>query len=1010
MRHPIAALVALALPLVAIAQNKPKGTHNDQIYPPAPAAKSSVDFDGAGFIINGQRTVLASGTIHYPRVPHELWTDRMLRMKQANFNGIETYAFWNLNEPRENEWDFTGDKDIGAFLDTAKKMGLYATVRVGPYVCAEWDLGGWPVWLKFKPEMKVRTADPLYLALNDHWYDKIIPLVASHQINRGGNVILVQLENEHSLGWGVVKDDPYFDHLAASALSHGLEVPWFFSGLNHGGSPAPGAAIDPAKRANPWYSTEFWSGWFDAYRSLQPKKLRAIDRAQWTILAHGGGGYNFYMVHGGTNFETWNDDSVGASYDYGTAIGQTGDLRPMYYRMKRGNQLAHSFPEILAAGSDAGPDYKDFATGPGVQLLGPRRSPAGTLVFLQSTKGDDTPATFKNGDTFKLARYGTYPFPSNVAVDDGITIADATLPVLALARNGTTSTLVVYGQPGDTGHLNLALKSGARPGQFSSGISLASSTDGKTTLKITIPSSGIEEGTFDIGSRTLRILAINQDLSLYTWLVGATGHEYVVFGPSFVRDLNDKTPTVSLSVERPYGQALPGQIAVYGGRGQSWHLTGQANPTLDDAPAPALADWQKAVAPESAATLDVGSWRASAGNPEQMGADGDASAFAWYRTTVQLPSAGSGTLKLNGRDYLQVFVNGRSVTASAKGVATADFVAGANSIAVLVSHKGRNKVFAYSGSLVDHDNKGLFGDQILEIGGQKIPLVGWHMRGGVCASPDAIKGWTRLDTSASTEGLPAFYRARFDARPPAEFGAYPILRATFAGLSRGTLWVNGHNLGRYPEKIRIDSLYIPECWLRTDGQNELTILDEQGASPAGVRLVVEKESSRELVRVDSPVPASTPLVVPVENPPRNLEAVNKGNLAWHCAATSSVANNGGSPGNVTDGDPDTQWSGPDRTPDSWVQVDLGQPASVKVCEIYWQDPARNYKYTLEGSRDSQTWMKIGDQATAVPTSPDSPSELSRLNLPGAEYRYLRVTVGNPRGVGITELRAYNAAR
>ena len=92
--------------------------------------------------------------------------------ERAGFNCVETYTFWNFHEPRENQWDFAGDRDLGGFLDAAKELGLYAIVRVGPYVCAECDSGGYPVWLKFKPPMKIRTADPEYLKWNDHWYDK----------------------------------------------------------------------------------------------------------------------------------------------------------------------------------------------------------------------------------------------------------------------------------------------------------------------------------------------------------------------------------------------------------------------------------------------------------------------------------------------------------------------------------------------------------------------------------------------------------------------------------------------------------------------------------------------------------------------------------------------------------------------------------------------------------------------------------------------------------------------
>ena len=327
------------------------------------------------------------------RVPHELWRDRLLRLKRAGFNTVETYAFWNFHEPRENEWDFTGDKDIGAFLATAQELGLYAIVRVGPYVCAEWDSGGYPLWLKFKPPFKVRTADPAFLAWNDHWYDKILPIVAAHQIHKGGNVILVQLENEHPQGWGTVSGSPYFDHLREKALSLGIEVPFFFSGLNHGSGPTPG---NLAGRKTPWFSTEFWPGWFDLYGNLSAKRFHEVERDNWKILARGGSGHNFYMLHGGTNFETWNDNSGAASYDYGAAIGQCGDLRPIYYRMKRANFFARV---VVVSRASMGPSISTATTRSTSSTTAregtfPFQAPATTLkfsgAFLGPTGGGKT--------------------------------------------------------------------------------------------------------------------------------------------------------------------------------------------------------------------------------------------------------------------------------------------------------------------------------------------------------------------------------------------------------------------------------------------------------------------------------------------------------------------------------------------------------------------------------------------------------------------------------------------
>src|SRR5579862_1281179 len=141
-------LCMVAFPLLAFA--------DDGIFPPASVAKPFIDFDGRGFLINGKRTFLASGSIHYCRVPRALWRDRLLRIKRAGFNTVQTYAFWNYHEPQERKWNFSGDHDFEAFLKLVKEMGLYAVVRPGPYVCAEWDSGGFPVWLRFKPGVRLR--------------------------------------------------------------------------------------------------------------------------------------------------------------------------------------------------------------------------------------------------------------------------------------------------------------------------------------------------------------------------------------------------------------------------------------------------------------------------------------------------------------------------------------------------------------------------------------------------------------------------------------------------------------------------------------------------------------------------------------------------------------------------------------------------------------------------------------------------------------------------------------
>ena len=759
--------------------------------------------------------------------------------------------------------------------------------------------------------------------------------------------------------------------------------------------------LNPQDHRFPWITTEFWAGWFDTYGPIDTKRSRDLDRAQWTILGHGGAGYNFYMLHGGSNFESWSDSSTGASYDDGAAIGQAGDLRPVYYHMKRANQLAQSFSAILANADDAWDANKDFAKGPDIDILGARKSDAGTLVFIRNSGSTDSTATFKTGETLLVPAYGTYPIPKDVVLNETATIADATVPVLGLAHNDKMTTLIVYGHPGETGRLTL---SGSEP--FMAGTSspaiTATPANNRMDLKIKFPDQGVEECELDQSTQSVRILAINQDLALYTWILGETGRQYVVCGPSFVQDLQETNGNVFLKIERPYGLPSCGQVAVYGNK--SWHLAVASDPSVDSQPAPTLNSWQMMTTSEQTPDYDDSTWM-QAPDPQQMGADGDYGCFAWYRTTIDLPHEGNGTLHLKGSDDVRVYINGKYVNGDRD--IDAPFLSGKNTIAVLVSHHGRDKNFAYLGSLAHHDDKGLYGPVSLDLDGQHIDVKGWRMRGGLGGEPANLTTWGDL---GETHDLPAFYQTTFTAKPPAEVGPHPILRVKFAGLGRGTMWVNGHNLGQFPEKIHIDSLYIPECWLK-DGDNQLTVFDTHGSNPSRVQLTVEAQASREVIGVSQPIDPGTPMVTPHEITTADLAALNKDNLAFHCAATASGSENDHPAKNATDGDIETFWTarkGPDK---AYLQIDLGQLQTIASCEILWQEPSRNYHYILEGSTDGTTWTKLGDENSAVPTSPDSPSGLSRLNLSGDSYRYLRITNRNPNHTfSIGEVRAFSGSK
>jgi len=944
---------------------------NDGIFPPAPAAAPYVNFDGRGFLLNGKRTFLASGGMEYCRVPRALWRDRLLRLKRAGFNCVEIYNMWNFHEPKPGQFDFAGDHDLDAFLKLVKAMDLYAIVRVGPYVCAEWDSGGYPVWLRFEPGVRVREHNPQFEAAVDRYWEKLIPVVAANQVNRGGAVVLVQLENEHPQGWGTEMPNPYFTHLRDKAVALGLQVPYFFSGLHHGSDPAGDNPWGSRGRTNPWFSTEFWSLWYDRYGQKQAD-VDTYDRRMWKVIAYGGNGLNFYMLHGGTNFGYTNDDEDAASYDYGAAIGQAGDLRPTYYRFKRAALFARSFQSVLEDSDNASDAYKNAATDAGIRVTA-RQAPAGAILFLDNNGKTPIKTQVKEADGTLFPTSGPLtvapgqilPVVKDYALLPGVTLERAA-NVLGVQTQGNVTTVVAYAPAGDGVEMRFRLASPAT----AMGNTSILSPDGRTvTLRSGTRLERPEVSTFRVGAQIVRVVAVSTALADRTWFVD----DKVIVGPEFVGDTKTRAGRMSLTSEAATGLVTDG--LVFGADAAPGHLLPTGLNTSMPA-VPALSAWQMRRGDLEAQTgYPDADWKASA-DALPMGADGDSSAYAWYRTTVNAPKAGTYSLQAaTAGDWLSVFVGGRpAVNGPTKKPVLLFLPAGISSMAVLAAHYGRSKLVGTPGLLSTLDVKGLAGPVVLAAGGNhgqavmawrvkndnapdkatsptdtagaewrdaklgedafggkrgfawyrtalpslpgdhrrlhfedvddnatvylngkqvaahegygtpfnapldaawsaagpnelavlvqntdgaggingtvslettaasdETPVQGWKMRGGL-DYPTADAHWEAA-SGDQPGGAPAFYRAFFDAAPPAETGPHPILRVATTGLSRGFVWLNGHNLGRYPERIPVDGLYLPECWQKK-GRNEMVIFDEQGHSPSQVKVWVEQAASR----------------------------------------------------------------------------------------------------------------------------------------------------------------------
>lgn len=310
------------------------------------------------FVLNEEKTILISGSIHYFRVVPEYWKDRLLKLKACGFNAIEFYIPWNLHEPKEEEFCFEGLADLEAFLKLIGELDLLAIVRPSPYICAEWEFGGLPAWLLKDADMSLRCYDENYLEKVDNYYDVLIPKLVPFLSTNGGPIIAVQIENEYG-SYG--NDKKYLEHLKMGLINRGIDVLLFTSDgpvdsmLQGGTLPDVLATVNMGsgieerfeklkeyQQNKPLMCMEFWNGWFDHWGEVH-KTRDAKDVAKvLDDMLKIGASVNFYMFHGGTNFGFYNGaNSFGTyeptvtSYDYDCLLNEFGEPTEKYHEVKK---------------------------------------------------------------------------------------------------------------------------------------------------------------------------------------------------------------------------------------------------------------------------------------------------------------------------------------------------------------------------------------------------------------------------------------------------------------------------------------------------------------------------------------------------------------------------------------------------------------------------------------------------------------------------------------------------
>jgi beta-galactosidase len=314
----------------------------------------SFSLGDSAFLLDGKPLQMISGEMHCNRIPKEYWRDRIRKAKAMGLNAIGTYIFWNVHEPQPGIYDFSGNNDVAAFVKIAQEEHMWVVMRPSPYVCAEWEFGGYPWWLLKDSTLKVRSKDPAFLKSYTNYINRLAKELAPLQVTHGGNILMIQIENEYG---SYSNDVSYLDINRKIFREAGLDVPLFTcdpvwalpNGVLPGYLPTVNGSSDPdeVKRIvnkyhdgkGPYYVAEWYPGWFDDWGKQHHQTDVKKDAANLDRLLAAGISVNMYMFHGGTTRGFMNGANMNdkepyspqtSSYDYDAPLDEAGNPTPKY--------------------------------------------------------------------------------------------------------------------------------------------------------------------------------------------------------------------------------------------------------------------------------------------------------------------------------------------------------------------------------------------------------------------------------------------------------------------------------------------------------------------------------------------------------------------------------------------------------------------------------------------------------------------------------------------------------
>ncbi|MDD5503069.1 MAG: beta-galactosidase [Candidatus Thermoplasmatota archaeon] len=882
----------------------------------------SVSFDRYSLLIDGEREFIASGEFNLYRCPSvEQWRDRLEKIKASGFNCVDLYISWAYHCTAEGVYDFSGNRDVDILLRICEDLGLYVLFRPGPYVCSEVHAGGLPGWLLGKGAdvllrcqlptglSPVGVYSPAYVQYCMDWFDQILSIARPHLITNGGSIVCVQIENEYNQATG---NRQYMQELYDGCRQRGINVPIFTNEWVYAEIGMPlgdwsdladiyASDLYPAQDASkPWdtstfsvldtlesnqrpyatdsplFITELQGGWYDGWGGVGYDHWRTIFNGDYfnivdkSIVGQGFTMFNHYVFYGGTTWGYWGDPNVYTSYDYATAIRESGGLSDVYYAMKRNAMTIDAFKDGLAK-----TDVADTVTATNSTVLyKARQGDNGIFTFLRNADNGSalyTKLTMPSGwKNITIPAQGNISVPqrsmkivvSNYDAGD-FKVSYCTSDILTMKKIGGKWVMIVYGDQGMEGELLLDIKESP---QISGDVQNVQYewNEAADDLRLNFKHAERSIVNIDGGNVDIVIVITTESDADQFWVTETEEGPWIIGGPYLVRGISssgeinfdvDETANLlvfSPNVEKPEAEGKNVHELADIGACIIGNFNSSAPKEL-----PVLTDWKYRVSPELEGASEIQSKTIGIGEPMDMFSNGYYYGHAIYSGTFAqtIPGLSGLALEIDARTSYSVYVNGVHIgshTSYQENPATgfeldapdqqvfqipADALGDTNTIIIIAENLGANQNFGFFA-----DAKFFRGVRSATLIGASAPLISWEISGGLYGEnldwdepgfDDSNWQDVSLPYVPQNQSAVGWYRTEFELNL-SQGSDQPIGLVLESAHSKATIYLNGVLIGRYwNEKGPQHKFYLPEGILNTNGRNTLAIavwnMGEDGA-------------------------------------------------------------------------------------------------------------------------------------------------------------------------------------